>query len=147
MTKKSASELKVVKNKTTKAEHFAKCMEVMSYRIKSQIAASKRVDCMVQLRSEYISFFDCPPDIEYLKAIQNSLTEVYENIDKIYEATKLEDLLCEVYEDKIAREYNVDVTNITTEEEMFFKFMAYMYTRPFGEALLSLYTELQSIEE
>lgn len=142
-SKKSAAQLKPVKSKEmTQEEKFNHDVPVLSYKIKSQVIASKRIDCMVQLREEYISFFRGTPSLDELKAIQEAMTKVYEEIDKIIDGLTIEKLLEE--EDLIAHMFK-DPKDIKDETEMFYEFATFMYARPWAEMLLELKQEIKML--
>lgn len=146
-SKKSAAQFKVAKNENlmTREEKFKTDITMISYKIKSQIIQSQRIDCMVQLREEYISFFHGDyPELDWLKDFQDSMTDVYRKIDEVIENMTLEKIM---EEKDFLEDLYIKPKDIDDDFQMFHAFCTYMYARDWGSMLLALHRELLMLEE
>lgn len=149
MTKKSASQFKVVKNQEAEKqadpkEQFEQYVEVEKELIKTQLGIVDRVDSYVDVKEEAENFFGDRKvvGIEDLEEFIGELKKAFEDVSKIIDSYDYEWASSSEYEDPYEKMLNLHV-HPADMRDLFVQHLRFKAIRPYGDRALKLYCMVQ----
>lgn len=149
MTKKSASQFKVVKNQEAEKqadpkEQFEQYVKVEKELIKTQLGIVDRVDSYVDVKEEAESFFGSRKvvGIEDLEEFVGELKKAFEDVSKVIDSYDYEWASSPEYEDPYEKMLDIHVHSATMYD-LFVQHLRFKAIRPYGDRALKLYCMVQ----
>ena len=145
MAKKSASQMKVVKDKKTEEEKWEEMRSVFEdakwtfiETVKVQVNAARRVDNYLNLRELAMKFGHEGDEIGFIKELQAGSVKMYENIQKIAEGFRFEDFTMETVPD-LFEGIMPKVEDITDNDSQIVAAIGFMSITPYGNNLIQMH--------